>query len=128
MSEAVVEINLRLSDDEQLLGIFVHHPDPDGRFTLERLLIDLGADVTTYPHGAVPPGIEGTAVVANSTISVHVGPLYVIGAMDIPTDRAALAKHAVLYVTPKPFRETDRNEKQLVAATLSLEFEEGCTA
>lgn len=128
MNEAEVEIHLRLSDDGQMLDVFLHHPDPEGQLTLETFLLGSGADVITYPCGVVPPEVEGVAFVADSTISILIGPLHVVGAMDITTDRAESAKRAVLYVLPKPFCARDRNEKQLVAATLPLEIEKGRTA
>ncbi|MFE0472426.1 hypothetical protein ACFW2V_12500 [Streptomyces sp. NPDC058947] len=117
--EAEVEISTTLSDDG-VLSIFLYHPDSDGRAEAEEALLKEGAEFTTYPHGRVSARINGSVSVNGTNITIIAGPLYVIGALEVPSAAAIRARNAVLYMIRQPFVSGDLTERTVLSAALPL--------
>jgi hypothetical protein len=120
-----VDLTTSLSDDGSRLGVFLHHPDLDGRREVEDILLKQGAEFTTYPDGKVPPLIDGSVTVEDANITLITGSLYVIGALEVPSGAVRSASHAILYSLQRPFAAGDLTEKTVLSASLPLNIERG---
>jgi hypothetical protein len=117
-----VEVNTVLQGDGSTLGAFLYHPEPDGRVKAETVLYEEGAQFVVYPHVLDLAPVEGTALVADFTLTISVGPLYVISPLEVPADAVRAAKRVSLYLLREPFRAGDRTEKTVLAASLPLDI------
>lgn len=122
MNDARVEVSTVLQGDGSTLGAFLYHPEPDGRVKAETVLYEEGAQFVVYPHVHDLAPVEGTALVADSTLTITVGPLYVISPLEIPADAVKSAKRVALYFLCEPFQAGDRTEKTILAASLPLDI------
>lgn len=114
-----------LSDDGSLFGVFLYHPDPDGRAEMATALYKAGAQFTTYPSGSTPALFAGSVTLDGTNVTVIAGPLYVLGALDVSSATVQSAKQAVLYILHEPFTPGDLTERHLLAAALPLNILKG---
>lgn len=121
-AEVEVEVNTVLQGDGSTLAAFLYHPEPDERVKAETVLYEEGAQFVVYPHVHDLASVAGTALVSDSTLSIAVGPLYVISPLEVPADAMKSAKRVALYLLREPFRAGDRTEKTVLAASLPLDI------
>lgn len=115
------DVTTKLSDDGTTLGIFLYHSDEDARFKAEEVLYQEGAQFTAYPSCDLPPVIPGSGVlVEDVTVSLWVGPLYLVAPLGLPHRELKAAVRAVLFAVRKPYDARDETKRNLLAATLPL--------
>lgn len=120
-----VEIAIGVPSAPDLLGVYLHHPDPDGRIEAETRAHASGAEYTTYPIGPLPPVLKAGYVEVKSTnMYVAIGSMYVIAPLMAKRDEIAHLKYAVVYFATQPFREMTPDEKVWLAARVPLAFSE----
>lgn len=122
MNGVKVEVNTVLQGDGSTLGAFLYHPEADGRVKAETVLYEEGAQFVVYPHVHDLAPVAGTALVADSTLTISVGPLYVITPLEVPAEAVQAVKRVALYLLREPFRAADRTEKTVLAASLPLDI------
>lgn len=121
-AEAEVEVSTLLLNDGATLGAFLYHPDPDGRIEAETVLYREGASFIIYPHVADIARINGSALVADSTLTIAVGTLYVVTPLEVSSREIEAAKRVALYLFREPFEAGDRTEKTVLAASMPLDI------
>lgn len=125
LEEVDVEISLGVPSAPDVLGVYLHHPDEDGRIEAETRGHAAGAEYTTYPIGPVPPVLEGAYVeVKGLNMYVAIGSIYVIAPLLAKREEIAHLKHAVVYFATQPFREVTPDEKVWLAARMPLVISE----
>lgn len=120
-----VEISIGVPSAPDLLGVYLHHPNADGRVEAETKGHAAGAEYTTYPIGPIPPVVEHAHVeVKGVNMYVALGSLYVIAPLLAKREEIAHLKHAVVYFATEPFREMSTEEKVWLAARMPLVISE----
>lgn len=120
-----VEISIGVPSDPDLLGVFLHHPNEDGRVEAETKGYACGAEYTTYPIGPMPPVVERAYVeIKGVNMYIALGSLYVIAPLLAKREEIAHLTHAVVYFATQPFREMTSDEKVWLAARMPLVISE----
>lgn len=127
-AETEVEINTVLMGDGSTLGVFLNHSNPDEQVKAEMVLHEEGAQFVVYPHVVDLAFVNGTALVADATLMITVGSMYLVGPLGVPTDALKSIKRVALFSLRDPFRAGDRSEKTVLAASLPLDVLERGTA
>jgi hypothetical protein len=120
-----VEVSIGVPSDADLLGVYLHHPNVDGRVEAETKGHAAGAEYTTYPIGPMPPVLERAYVeIKGVNMYIALGSLYVIAPLLTKREEVAHLKHAVVYFATEPFREMTPEEKVWLAARMPLVISE----
>jgi len=120
-----VEISIGVPSAPDLLGVYLHHPNMDGRIEAETKGHAAGAEYTTYPIGPMPPVMKHAYVeIKGVNMYVALGSLYVIAPLLAKREEIAHLKHAVVYFATQPFREMTPEEKVWLAARMPLVISE----
>lgn len=120
-----VEITIGVPSAPDLLGVYIHHPNEDGRIEAETRAHASGAEYTTYPIGPMPPVLEqGYVEVKGINMYVAIGSMYVIAPLMAKREEIAHLKHAVVYFATQPFRDVTPEEKVWLAARVPLAVSE----
>lgn len=117
-----LDLHTRLSDCGNELGIFLYSGNPNCRSNLKHCLFDVGGAFVDYPESARPDPAQGQVVVAETTVSVFMGPLHIIGALEVPSAALEAVKQTTVFVLDEPFDQYDNTEKVLMAATVPLDI------
>lgn len=115
-----VEMTIGVSQDPKTLGVFLYHPNPDGRVEAETHFFAQGGEYISYPDGITPRQIAGSVEIRGAALYVSVGPLYVISPMTMKTEELAGVDRAVVFLINEPFDPSDTTEKIWMAAHLPL--------
>lgn len=120
-----VEISIGVPSAPDLLGVYVHHPNPGGRIEAESRAQASGAQYTTYPIGPMPRVLRnGYVEVKGVNLYVAIGSMYVIAPLMVKREEIAHLKHAVVYFTTEPFGVLTPDEKVWLAAQVPLAVSE----
>lgn len=115
-----MQVSLGWPQDETALGVFLYHPNPDGRVEAEAVAFANGAEYTFYPSGPIPPWGVGRVEIKGSALYVSIGRLYVISPLTVKSEEVAGIEWAVVYFTDAPFDPADTSEKTWLAVHLPL--------
>lgn len=123
MSAAQTEVDVRtVLLDDATLGVFLYHPDPDGRIEAEAVLFGEGAEFIVYPHVSDIAHVNGSAIIADSTLAIAIGELYVIAPLEVSSRGIRAAKRVALHLLREPYTAGDQTEKTVLAASLPLDI------
>ncbi len=107
------------------LGVFVHHPDPDGRVNAETMAFAAGAEYTLYPVSRMPRLVESGHVRIDRTgMTVTLGRIRIISPAPVKREEVEHLTFAVVFLTDGPFSGPSREEKVWLAARVPLVFSE----
>lgn len=120
-----VEISIGVPSAPDLLGVYLYHPNLDGRVEAETRAHASGAEYTTYPIGPIPPLLNGNHVeVRGINMTVAIGSMYVIAPLMAKREEIAHLERAVVYFATQPFSEMTLDEKVWLAAHVPLVLSE----
>ncbi len=106
-----VEISIGVPSAPDVLGVYLHHPDEDGRVEAETKGYAAGAEYTTYPIGPVPPVLENAYVqIKGVNMYVAIGPMYVIAPLLAKREEVAHLEEAIVYFATEPYSEITADE------------------
>lgn len=117
-----LDLHTRLSDCGNELGIFLYSGNPKSRSNLKRCLFDIGGAFVDYPESARPDPAQGQVVIEETVINVFMGPLHIVGALEVPSAALEAVKQATVFILDDPFDLHDHTEKVLMAATVPLDI------
>jgi hypothetical protein len=116
-----VEVTIGVPPSRDAIGIFLHHPDPDGRVEAETVVHANGGEYTTYPVGRLPGMTpNGYVSVRDTNLYVSFGPMYIIAPMTVKPEELVGVVRGVVYLTDAPFDPSDTTEKTWLAIHLPL--------
>lgn len=115
-----VEVSIGVPNFRNALGVYLYHPDPDGRVEAEAVAWTCGAAFTTYPEGPVPETGTGQVEIKGSALYVSLGRMYIISPLTVKSEETAGFASAVVYFTDGPYDPADRSEKTWLAVHLPL--------
>ncbi|QBZ72044.1 hypothetical protein SEA_KRADAL_148 [Streptomyces phage Kradal] len=115
-----VEVTIGIPQSRDAVGVFLHHPDPDGRVEAETTVFTNGGEYTTYPQGPIPPQAAGFVSVKGTNLYVSIGSMYIIAPLTVKHEEIARIEKAVVYLTDAPFDPADTTEKTWLAVHLPL--------
>lgn len=116
-----VEVTIGVPPKRNVLGVFLHHPDPDGRVEAEATAHSCGAEYVSYPtHSGIPAEGSGYVEIKGSALYVSLGRMYVISPLTVKSEETEGIDRVIVYFTDGPFDTSDETEKTWLAVYLPL--------
>lgn len=116
-----VEVVIGAPPKRNVLGVFLHHPDPDGRVEAEATAHSCGAEYVSYPtHSGIPAEGSGYVEIKGSALYISLGRMYIISPLTVKREETKGIDRAVVYFTDAPFDPSDETEKIWLAVHLPL--------
>lgn len=121
--EVDVEVWIGSPLPADVLGVFVHHPNPDGRVNAETMAFAAGAEYTVYPGGPVPRLTEsGKVDITPDGMTIALGRILVVSPLLAKAEEIAHLNFACIFLADTPFGGPEQEEKAWLAARVPLVF------
>lgn len=122
MSSEIVDVEVAIGVPlaRSALGVFLYHPDLDGRLKARTVLERHGGRYALYPNESLPESVDGYVEVHSTNLYVSVGSMYVISPMTLKAGEVKGLDRAFVYVTDCPYDPLDTTERIWLAVHLPL--------
>lgn len=108
-----------------VLGVFVHHPDPDGRVNAETHAFAAGAEYVDYPNVPVLRLTEqGCVRFETNSMFITLGGMRILSPVLVKREEIEHLNFAIIFLVDEPFTSSLQGEKAWLAARVPLVISE----